>query len=108
MNWKLSLIVSLFLVGCGSAPVQPVEIPEPVVITEFVTPDCGEPPRGDEIELLEVTWQVLPNAEGDQMFCLSGTEYGDLGHNTAEIKQGVRQLRLRLNWYQECLDDNTE
>lgn len=100
MKWQLLLISSL-LAGCASHQPAP-PLPKPVTITEYVVPDCGNPPTRSPVEFRSVTWRVIQTPESD-WFALSPAEYADLGFNTSETIKGARELRAENQYFRNCL-----
>ena len=96
---KLLLISSLIVLSaCAGA--KPVPIPEPIVITKVILPDCGTPPQRPVIDLRPISWKVI-----DDLFTLSAKGYEDLSYNVTEIWSGVKHLKLEVEYYELCLDN---
>jgi hypothetical protein len=105
VNWKLLLISSVFLIGCAGKRVQPIE--DVQVVTKWRTFDCGYSPVVDFVDFHPLTWKVI-----DGRFTLSTDEYAKLGENVSQIIKVTKQLLLKIEYYEECInsagEDNAE
>lgn len=101
MRLIASLLLILLLAGCASAP--PTEIPDPVVVTKYVTTDCGEPPQRAPVNLRPISWLIV---EG--RFTLSSEDYENLGYNVSMILAGIRELQSEVEFYEECLSSSVQ
>lgn len=100
-NLLLILLVLVFATGCASAP--KTEIPDPVVVTKYITTDCGEPPQRSAVNLRPIEWRII---EG--RFTLSPEGYEDLGYNVSMILAGIRELRGEVEFYERCLSSSAQ
>lgn len=101
MKTLLMISLPLLVAGCWHN-VKPDVPPEPVVVTQFVKPDCGNPPRRDRIALRRFSWVVR-----DGWFSLSADGYEDLSYNISQMIKGIDQLRSEVHYYENCLAENT-
>lgn len=105
MNYRIcsTALISLSLAGCGLFRHKPEPAPlPPVNPTHFVRADCGTPPRRRSIDFQLPTFLVL-KIDGQQRFTLSPDEYKKLKFNMEEIESGVKELRLEIQFYLDCL-----
>jgi hypothetical protein len=85
----------LILTSCASKQIEPE--PEPTVIIQTVSLDCGTPPQRDPIDLRSIEWKII----GDN-FTLTPDGYEDLSFNITEIWRGVEQLKAEIQFYVGC------
>jgi hypothetical protein len=98
---KTLLIISLLvLVGCSSKQVEPE--PEPVTITKFVYPDCGNPPQRTHVDFQPLVWAVLE--AGETPYSLSGEGYRILGDIMTTIWEGIMELQSEIKYYEDCVN----
>ena len=90
------LLISSLLIGCQGVKIKPV--PEPVVITRIVKPDCGTPPPMPVMDLKPVVWQVI-----DEQFALSAANYENLSFNMSQIKAGIKNLLVIKTFFEQCV-----
>lgn len=107
MKSLLLLTISILLVGCGTTQPRP-EPPKPVVITEYVYPDCGTPPKRDKVEYRRITWSYIYDDQDNVLYTLTPKGYEDLSFNTSEIIKGIRQLKGELAYYKQCIKANDD
>ena len=103
MKLLLCLTISIFLVGCKTTCPKPLP-PDPVVITKFVKPDCGIPPKRSIIKLRPVIWGYMYDEDGDVVYTITPRGYEDLSFNTSEIIKGAKELKAEIDYYRECIE----
>lgn len=86
----------LVLAGCATPSVEP----RTVVVSEYVYADCGTPPERDKVYLRALSWEVI-----DGRFTLSATAYENLSYNTSEILKALKQLKVIVEYYEQCLQE---
>ena len=97
MNWKLLLISSLFLFGCAANRTEPVTDVQTIV--KWRTFNCGTPPQIDFVDFNSLTWRVV-----DGRFTLTADEYAKLGENVSQVIKITKQMLLKIEYYEECID----
>jgi hypothetical protein len=70
------------------------------VDTTYVYADCGTPPERTAVDLRPVTWTVI-----DGQFALSAEGYENLSYNTTMILAAIKEYKVELAWYEECLSE---
>lgn len=101
MNLKIFSIISLallFFTGCGSRQKTEV-IPDVEIVTEWRTFDCGAEPAIDFVKLTPPTWKII-----DGNFTLTPDEYAKLGESFSMIIKSVKQMRLKVQYYETCIE----
>lgn len=96
----------LGLGGCASAPPAPNLVPTIVEVARYIAYECGVPPALVHLSLLDVEWEVLPDAEGVQRFTLTPDEYENLGNNVTELLVRTKQLIAQRDFYEECIEES--
>lgn len=104
MKYLIFLTISILITGCGTKQVKPVVPPKPVVVTQFVYPDCGNPPRRDKVQHRDILWGYMYDEDGDVVYTLTPQGYKDLSFNTSEIIKGAKQLKGEVAYYIECIE----
>ena len=101
MNWKLLLIISLvvFLSACAGNKTKPIE--DVVIVTEYVAFDCGYSPVIDFVKFQMPVWNVV-----DGNFTLAPEEYAKLGENMTLIIKAIKQMVLKIGYYESCIASN--
>jgi hypothetical protein len=102
MKYLIFLITSLFLIGCATTP-EPLP-PKPVVLKEYVYPDCGNSPKRSKVEHRDIHWFWMEDTDGDTVYYLTPKGYEDLSFNTSEIIKGAKELKTELAYYLECIE----
>ena len=108
MRFLLLLTISIILVGCGHKQVKDPVPPKPVVVTKYVYPDCGTPPRRDKVEHRDIVWGYIHDENGNVLYTLSPKDYENLSFNTSEIIKGAKQLKGEKDFYKECIKANRD
>lgn len=117
---KILLVFSLvFLQGCSllrsSAP-EPLPLPPVKVITETVQLEIYQPPLPPEIQLDDVQWFVLTEANLEEkiaeverftgsdfvVFGLTPQSYENMAYNLQEIRRYIRQQTEIIKYYREA------
>jgi len=96
------LITSILLVGCSGVQEKPLP-PPPVVDTQFITVDCGNPPKRSKVEFRPIFWNWMKDADGDTVYYLTPKGYEDLSFNTSELIKGAKELKAALAYYMDCI-----
>lgn len=100
-NILLVLGTLLLASGCASAP--QTEIPDPVIVTEYIRADCGTPPKRQDVNLRAFEWLII-----DDRFTLSAKGYEDLSYNVTVILAGIRELQAEIDFYERCLSSSEQ
>lgn len=99
---KILLILALLVLSaCASSP--GTELPDPVIIKEYVRAECGNPPERTPVNLRPLSWQVI-----DSRFTLSPEGYEDLSYNVSMILLGIRELQAEVEFYERCLSSSPQ
>ena len=100
MKTLLTISISVLLMACAAKPVPPA--PPPVTITEIVYHDCGTPPQRDPVDFEPLIWAVLEDS--DTPYALSGEGYKTISNIMTTIWNGIKQLRIEIEFYENCVN----
>jgi len=92
---SLLLLLIISLSGCwwNTKP-----DPEPQIVPQWRTYDCGVPPARDKVSFRLPDWSII-----DSRYTLSTDGYADLGENMQEIVKAVGQLVETVRFYENCI-----
>lgn len=104
MKSLILLTISVGLVGCVSTP-DDITPPKPIVKTQYVYPDCDNPPRRSKVEFKPIYWNWAKDQSGNTIYYLTPEGYEDLSFNTSEIIKGSKELKAELTYYITCIKE---
>lgn len=102
----LALILALlFLTGCGSTPPNPNLGPTTVEVTKYVPYQCGQPPGVTHVSFADVEFKLV-EIDGEVVWTLTAQEYADLGKNTSDTIQAVKEMKAERDFWRKCVRDS--
>jgi hypothetical protein len=93
----LTISLAFLLSACAGNETKPV--PDVQIVTKYISFDCGYSPDIDFVQFTSPTWRVI-----DGKFTLTTDEYAKLGENMTQIIKVTKQLLLKIDYYEECLE----
>ncbi len=86
-----------------SAPPEPDLTATKVEVTQYVAYECGQPPGISPVDMLDVKWKLYELENGQVVWSLTALMYESLGKNMSSIIQGVKQLKARGVFWEDCI-----
>jgi len=106
MRYLILLITSVLLIGCATTP-DPIPA-KPIVLKEYVYPNCDNPPQRAKVEHRDIFWFWTVDENGDTIYYITPKGYEDLSFNISEFIKGAKELRAELAYYKECIQANDD